>query len=315
MRRGLFIASDEVASYMTSIFGDRIQKREAHLRWAAEVTQTIDVDALKPVAPSPWKGEDGSILTYNSEVQASQVGAPRPAAGAPAADSQPSLMSGPSTSVAPPAAVAKNDLRSTVRLGNPVATVPPRAPAPRTTTHASPVDTVRDDVPTIARPRPANSAAGNVIDDYDDGGDTIVTESPHIEDISGDTGSSMGTSRTSRVTRAMTAHSAPRPAPPRMPVQPQMPAVVVRQPAPTMRLSPPPYQAAPGPAAFQGPPVPYPSNSNTSSTSSRWDRPIRADIPGSRRVSRCTGRPGWAMRSGCSHNRRGTSSAPSQRRP
>ena len=46
MRRGLFIASDEVATYTQQIFTDRIQKREAHLRWAAEVTQTINVDQL-----------------------------------------------------------------------------------------------------------------------------------------------------------------------------------------------------------------------------------------------------------------------------
>ncbi len=44
MRRGLFIASDEVAGYIQSIFSERIQKREAHLRWAAEVTQTINID-------------------------------------------------------------------------------------------------------------------------------------------------------------------------------------------------------------------------------------------------------------------------------
>ncbi len=46
MRRGLFIASDEVEAYTQSIFNDRIQKREAHLRWAAEVTSTINIEAL-----------------------------------------------------------------------------------------------------------------------------------------------------------------------------------------------------------------------------------------------------------------------------
>jgi eukaryotic-like serine/threonine-protein kinase len=34
MRRGLFVASDAVSAYVTSIFQDRIAKREAHLRWA-----------------------------------------------------------------------------------------------------------------------------------------------------------------------------------------------------------------------------------------------------------------------------------------
>ncbi len=44
MRRGLFIASDEVSGYVRRSSKRRIQKREAHLRWAAEVTQTISID-------------------------------------------------------------------------------------------------------------------------------------------------------------------------------------------------------------------------------------------------------------------------------
>ena len=79
MRRGLFIASDEVAAYTQSIFTDRIQKREAHLRWAAEVTQTINVEQMLS------KPKLGSDFT-NSEVQPSAPGAPAkpiPAAGAP----------------------------------------------------------------------------------------------------------------------------------------------------------------------------------------------------------------------------------------
>ena len=60
MRRGLFIASDEVAAYTQSIFSDRIQKREAHLRWAAEVTQTINVEQLlsKPKIGSEFTNAD-----------------------------------------------------------------------------------------------------------------------------------------------------------------------------------------------------------------------------------------------------------------
>ena len=77
MRRGLFIASDEVAAYTQSIFNDRIQKREAHLRWAAEVTSTINVDQLLS------KPKLGPEFT-SSDVQA-QKGGVRPAAGAPAA--------------------------------------------------------------------------------------------------------------------------------------------------------------------------------------------------------------------------------------
>jgi serine/threonine-protein kinase len=84
MRRGLFIANDEVASYVTSLFADRIQKREAHLRWAAEVTQTINIaglEAQQAALPRPLPQE----TTNNSDVKRAP-GAPRvrPAAGAPA---------------------------------------------------------------------------------------------------------------------------------------------------------------------------------------------------------------------------------------
>ena len=80
MRRGLFIASDEVAAYTQSIFSDRIQKREAHLRWAAEVTSTINVDQLLS------KPKLGPEFTGNSDVQAqAKPAGVRPAAGMPAA--------------------------------------------------------------------------------------------------------------------------------------------------------------------------------------------------------------------------------------
>jgi serine/threonine protein kinase len=89
MRRGLFIASDEVAGYTQSIFAERIQKREAHLRWAAEVTQTINFEGKlehteAPHVP-PWT--EPSVVSYNSEVHPSMGtmrAVPRPAAGAPA---------------------------------------------------------------------------------------------------------------------------------------------------------------------------------------------------------------------------------------
>jgi serine/threonine protein kinase len=80
MRRGLFIASDEVAAYTQSIFNDRIQKREAHLRWASEVTSTINVDQLLS------KPKLGPEFTGNSDVQAqAKPAGVRPAAGMPAA--------------------------------------------------------------------------------------------------------------------------------------------------------------------------------------------------------------------------------------
>ncbi len=44
VRRGLFVGSEEVAAYMQSLFSDRIRKREEHLQWAAEVTNTLEGD-------------------------------------------------------------------------------------------------------------------------------------------------------------------------------------------------------------------------------------------------------------------------------
>ncbi|HSO40368.1 MAG TPA: hypothetical protein VLT33_47910, partial [Labilithrix sp.] len=90
MRRGLFIASDEVAAYTQSIFNDRIQKREAHLRWAAEVTSTINVDQLLS------KPKLGPEFT-NSEVQAQKPVGVRPAAGMPAPITGPMAEPEPST--------------------------------------------------------------------------------------------------------------------------------------------------------------------------------------------------------------------------
>jgi len=43
---GTFVGSDEIGAYVRDALGDRFQKREAHLQWAAEVTQTIALDEL-----------------------------------------------------------------------------------------------------------------------------------------------------------------------------------------------------------------------------------------------------------------------------
>src|SRR5262249_17750977 len=83
MKRGLFIASDEIASYMQATFVDRMQKRDAHLRWAAEVTQTISLDQLQGGGAGSGIPEisASSVQSYESDLQS----APRPAAGMPAA--------------------------------------------------------------------------------------------------------------------------------------------------------------------------------------------------------------------------------------
>lgn len=139
MRRGLFIASDEVSAYMGAIFTERMQKRTAHLRWAAEVTQTIDIDKIKEAPPSPWH-DQGSLLTYNSEIQKSQPhtvrAAPRPAAGMSAQQQAPD-----------------------------------------------------DNAPTLAKlrgaamgPAPISVSGARFDDDFDDVGDTVVSDTPDMDD-------------------------------------------------------------------------------------------------------------------------------------
>ncbi|MFS8065792.1 MAG: protein kinase domain-containing protein, partial [Byssovorax sp.] len=47
MRSGSFCGPEEVSTFVREVFADRIQKRDAHLAWAAEVTSTINVDQLR----------------------------------------------------------------------------------------------------------------------------------------------------------------------------------------------------------------------------------------------------------------------------
>ncbi len=161
MKRGLFIASDEVASYVTSIFADRIQKREAHLRWAAEVTQTISLDALGANVPDL----DGSLQTYNSEVQpAPQAARPAvPAAGAPVP--RPAAGRRPE----PP---KPDTLRPPAKLGQTMPLGAGRPPAPvAAAPQLADLDTMEDDGPTIMAPTPTEE------EDFDDDDDaTIITE-------------------------------------------------------------------------------------------------------------------------------------------
>ncbi|AUX25954.1 uncharacterized protein SOCEGT47_065070 [Sorangium cellulosum] len=57
MRSGIFVGSEEVAQFVQQVFADRIQKREAHLAWAAEVTSTINVEQVRGRSPAPVAAE------------------------------------------------------------------------------------------------------------------------------------------------------------------------------------------------------------------------------------------------------------------
>jgi serine/threonine protein kinase len=86
VRRGTLIGPEEVSNYMRAMFQDRIQKREAHLHWASEVTSTVNVDALRAQA------SDEPSIGYSDKDQLGVTGQgravkkpERPAAPPPAA--------------------------------------------------------------------------------------------------------------------------------------------------------------------------------------------------------------------------------------
>ncbi|MBK8253986.1 MAG: protein kinase [Polyangiaceae bacterium] len=70
MRQGAMVGPEEVSQYVRAVFGDRIQKREAHLAWAAEVTSTINVEKLRAMQG----GDEPSAvsLSHASAVSAAQ---------------------------------------------------------------------------------------------------------------------------------------------------------------------------------------------------------------------------------------------------
>jgi eukaryotic-like serine/threonine-protein kinase len=52
VRSGHFVGPEEVAKFLRTVFADRIQKREAHLAWASEVTSNVDIDKLRAGKPA-----------------------------------------------------------------------------------------------------------------------------------------------------------------------------------------------------------------------------------------------------------------------
>ncbi len=183
MRRGLFIASDEVAAYTQSIFNDRIQKREAHLRWASEVTSTINVDQLVS------KGKLGPNFT-SSEVQAQKSGGVRPAAGAPAAPiTGPMAEHDPPTTQAPPMRGYQQSVPDDLKETGPVAAqARPSGPGGNSPRSAATVERGRPDY-RGEPPRPAAGAPMHTMQspahqpppDHDDGDHPADGDGPTIQ--------------------------------------------------------------------------------------------------------------------------------------
>ncbi len=76
VRSGHFVGPEEVAQFIRTVFADRIQKREAHLAWAAEVTSTVNVDQLR--AGKPGSGEEASLNGRDDDKRAARPRRPHP---------------------------------------------------------------------------------------------------------------------------------------------------------------------------------------------------------------------------------------------
>jgi eukaryotic-like serine/threonine-protein kinase len=52
MQAGQFVGPEEISVYVEDLFGERIKQREAHLKWAADVTKTLSFEQLRPAIVS-----------------------------------------------------------------------------------------------------------------------------------------------------------------------------------------------------------------------------------------------------------------------
>ncbi|MEZ4296335.1 MAG: protein kinase [Polyangiaceae bacterium] len=104
MRQGAMVGPEEVSQYVRAVFGDRIQKREAHLAWAAEVTSTINVEKLRAM-----QGDEPSSISLSqaSAVSAAQQPPPPPSSQIRGAGGPPPP---PPPRRPPPAAMAATSL-------------------------------------------------------------------------------------------------------------------------------------------------------------------------------------------------------------
>ncbi len=107
MRAGAFVGPEEIGAYVKHVLSDRYQRREAHLQWAAEVTQTISLDQLEGNAGAIPEDDEVSLLSFRSDVKEVPRQPPRPAAGAPTAGAPPR-----------PAASAPNNKPQTLAMSN-----------------------------------------------------------------------------------------------------------------------------------------------------------------------------------------------------
>jgi serine/threonine protein kinase len=102
MRRGIMVGPEEVAVFTREVFSDRIQKREAHLAWASEVTSTVDIAHIQlPKGRGPMT-TDQSIHSMGSQASAVSMSAVSMSAASVAAPLAPPGRTPAPPRVAPP---------------------------------------------------------------------------------------------------------------------------------------------------------------------------------------------------------------------
>jgi serine/threonine-protein kinase len=133
MRRGAFVGPEEIANFVRQLFDDRIERREAHLAWAAEVTSTINIDqlragqiALPGPTDDPLKGKGEARRTGGPSTSQTAMPALRvpPTGAAPQQQMSASSLMDDDEDV--PTTVASREHLEAVRA--PQMTVPDRAP-------------------------------------------------------------------------------------------------------------------------------------------------------------------------------------------
>lgn len=80
MQAGQFVGPEEISAYVQNLFGDRIRQREAHLKWAADVTKTVSFEHFRPAIVGAGldvdqvrrdvqgtQSEDGSYEEYDED--------------------------------------------------------------------------------------------------------------------------------------------------------------------------------------------------------------------------------------------------------
>ena len=236
-----------MSTYIRSIFADRIEKREAHLRWAAELTQTGEhnIEAVKGGADPRLRRLDPVVRLGRATRGREEAGALRVAA-APKFDPRSTLpLATKSASPGGPPRPAAGT--PAIRLGVRAVSAPaPQPVAPPPLDRSAPLadlESMEDDGPTIMAPTPTE-------EEYDDNDATQVAAkvdiskpaqppAPRVAPVRPAAGqhpshrNDDGDSTRAQVPMVNTAINVPpRPLPPRAPNQAPAPAPVMVAPPP-----------------------------------------------------------------------------------